>query len=230
MTGKGTGGEWAEYVAAARRLARLRHGQGLPTDDPAGDRRQVDLTVLRDRLAVQRRQLVGFGVPPDVLDPVPPEVAAVHAAVSASAGASAGAAVGMSASLTGGSPARQAAIARAHAQIDAANGDLAVAAGPSGGSQPWLRNLLVYGPFAVIVLMIQLAMFVVAGDRAPVGYALGCGLVLPLVAFGLGWLAVGFVFAGPGQRPDRTPLVGALVCAVPLVLALVLAALISLLG
>ncbi|ROO62826.1 hypothetical protein EDC02_4821 [Micromonospora sp. Llam0] len=230
MTGNGAAGEWAEYVAAARRLARLRHGQARPTDDPAGDRRSADLTVLRDRLAAQRRQLVALGVPPEVLDPAPPEVAAVHAAVGASAGASVGAAIGMSASRTAGSPARQAAITRAHAQIDAVNGDLAVAAGPSGGPPPWLRNLLVYGPFAVIVLMIQLAMFVVAGDRAPLGYALGCGLVLPLVAFGLGWLAVGFVFAGPGQRPDRTPLVGALVCAVPLVLALVLAALISLLG
>ncbi|WBB97330.1 hypothetical protein O7543_17790 [Solwaraspora sp. WMMA2080] len=190
----------------------------------------MDLTVLRDRLAVQRRQLVMLGVPPGLLNPMPPEVAAVHAAVSASAGASVGAAVRMPASLAVGSPARQAAIARAHAQVDAANGDLAVAAGPSGGPPPWLRNLLVYGPFAVIVLMIQLAMFVVAGDQAPLGYALGCGLVLPLVAFGLGWLAVGFVFGGPRQRPDRTPLVGALVCAVPLVLALVLAALISLLG
>ncbi|MFV2086901.1 hypothetical protein [Micromonospora sp. LOL_021] len=224
MTGNGAAGEWAEYVAAARRLARLRHGQGRPTDDPAGDRRSVDLTVLRDRLAVQRRQLVALGVPANVLDPMPPEVVAVHGTVSASDGA----AVGMPASLAGGSPARQAAIARAHAQIDAANGDLAVAAGPSGGPPPWLRNLLVYGPFAVIVLMIQLAMFVAAGDRAPLGYALGCGLVLPLVAFGLGWLAVGFVFAGPGQRPDRTPLVGALVCAVPLMLAFLLAALISL--
>ena len=90
----------------------------------------MDLTVLRDRLAVQRRQLVMLGVPPGLLNPMPPEVAAVHAAVSASAGASVGAAVRMPASLAVGSPARQAAIARAHAQVDAANGDLAVASAP----------------------------------------------------------------------------------------------------
>lgn len=203
-------GDWAEYAAAARRLGRLRQPPpaARPAAGPAGDPAHV-----RDRLAAQRHQLLALGVPAAALDPPQSEVAARRAAIQA-----------------GGAPARQSAIDRAAAEISAATATLAgqsigQSAGPwaAGGFPVWMRNLLVYGPFAVIVLLVQVALFVAAGVSAPLGYVLSCGLIMPLVAFGIGWLAVGFVFAVPGQRVDRTPLVGIVACAAPLLLAGVLA-------
>lgn len=127
---------------------------------------------------------------------------------------------------TGGASARKSAIDRAAAEVAAATAALAgqsIGPWPPGGFPVWLRNLLVYGPFAVIVLLVQVALFVAAGVSAPLGYVLSCGLIMPLAAFGIGWLAVGFVFAVPGQRVDRTPLVGIVACAAPLLLSGVLA-------
>lgn len=211
--------DWTEYAAAARRLARLR--QPTAPARSAGSPGTTDgLAGVRDQLAAQRHQLLTLGVPPVALDPQPAEVASRRAAIEA-----------------GGLPARQAAVDRAAAEVAAADAALAAAAGRAGG-QPaphpapdgypvWMRNLLVYGPFAVIVLVIQVALFAAAGALAPLGYVLGCGLVMPLAAFGLGWLAVGFVFAVPGQRVDRTPLVGIVACGAPLLLAAVLAVVVA---
>ena len=211
--------DWTEYAAAARRLARLR--QPAPAAGPARTAGTADgLAGVRDRLAAQRHQLLMLGVPPVALDPQPAEVASRRAAVE-----------------TGGPPARAAAVDRAAAEVSAADAALAAAAGPAGGALAqhpaadgypvWMRNLLVYGPFAVIVLVIQVALFAAAGALAPLGYVLGCGVVMPLAAFGLGWLAVGFVFAVPNQRVDRTPLVGMAACGAPLLLAAVLAVVVA---
>ncbi len=82
-----------------------------------------------------------------------------------------------------------------------------------------LRNLLVYGPFALAVLVVQIVLLFVANGSAGASYALGCGVLLPVTAFALGWLA-----SGSRSRRRRAsgwtarPLFGAVVCLVPAVL------------
>jgi len=83
----------------------------------------------------------------------------------------------------------------------------------------WLRNLFVYGPFAAVVSLVQVALYLVADGPTLPAYAALCGLAMPAAAFGLGWLVIGLVFPpGPDGRPQRTPLVGAAVCLTPVVL------------
>jgi hypothetical protein len=84
---------------------------------------------------------------------------------------------------------------------------------------PWMRNLLVYGPFAGAVLVVQIVLYLVAPSGSVPTYALLCGLSLPVLAFGLGWVTIGFVFGGPGAgKVDRTPILGAIVCLTPVIL------------
>jgi len=76
----------------------------------------------------------------------------------------------------------------------------------------------VYGPFAAAVLIVQIVLYLVAPSGSVPTYALLCGLSLPVLAFGLGWLTIGFVYGdGPG-KVDRTPLVGAVACLTPVLL------------
>ena len=84
--------------------------------------------------------------------------------------------------------------------------------------RPWLRNLLVYGPYALVVLVVLLALHLVV-DLISLQTLL-FGLVMPAAAYGLGWLTIGLIFPepGPGGRVDRTPMLGVAVCiAAPLV-------------
>ena len=75
------------------------------------------------------------------------------------------------------------------------------------------------GPEQVVVPLLQLLLYAVAGPGPVTVLALLVGLPLPAVAFMLGWLAVGRVFRPrPTDRVDRTPRFGALVCLVPAVL------------
>ncbi|MBM0238939.1 hypothetical protein JNW88_20600, partial [Micromonospora sp. ATA32] len=81
------------------------------------------------------------------------------------------------------------------------------------------RNLLVYGPLALSVPVIQLAIFLGTGTGAASVLALVCGLPMPAVAFVAGWIGTGRLFRpSQGERLDRTPRFGALVCLVPAVL------------
>ena len=83
--------------------------------------------------------------------------------------------------------------------------------------RPWARNLLVYGPFAAAVLIVQIVLYLVAPAGSLPTYALVCGLSMPVLAFGLGWLTIGFVYGG-GTKVDRTPLVGFVACLTPVLL------------
>ncbi|HEU5110840.1 MAG TPA: hypothetical protein VFT95_20055, partial [Micromonosporaceae bacterium] len=117
-----------------------------------------------------------------------------------------------------------AALRQARATADAADAALLGHAGSAGGRgmPAWLRNLFVYGPFAAVVSLVQVALYVVADGSSLPAYAAVCGLAMPAAAFGLGWLVTGLVFPpGPDGRPERTPLVGAAVCLAPVVLTCV---------
>jgi hypothetical protein len=199
---------WIAYLAAARRLDVVRRGAAATAVEQAHavQAARDELTGLRDRLAPQRNRLVQqFGVPETELTPTPTELAAAAQAVS------------------GGPAAVLAALRQARATADLADAATVsgspVAAG-GGTTAPWLRNLLVYGPFAVVALVVQIVLYLLAESDSLLGYGLLCGLVMPVAAFGLGWLAIGLVFpAGSGGRVDRTPVVGAAVCLAPVVLA-----------
>ena len=118
--------------------------------------------------------------------------------------------------VAGGPAAALAALRQARTTADAAD---AAMLGPRirGKWRPWARNLLVYGPFAAAVLIVQIVLYLVAPSGSVPTYALLCGLSLPVLAFGLGWLTIGFVYGG-GTKVDRTPLVGVVACLTPVLL------------
>jgi hypothetical protein len=127
-------------------------------------------------------------------------------------------------SVVGGPVQVLAALRQARMTADGADAALLGGGGGGGGAAKGprpaaLRNLLVYGPFALTVLVVQIVLLFVANGSAGGAYALGCGVLLPVAAFALGWLGIGIAFpATPGERVDRTPLFGGLVCLVPAVL------------
>lgn len=206
MTGpEPTESAWQDYLAAAGRLDAVRRGAAAAASEQAQavQAAREELTGVRARLAPQHSRLRGLGVPDWELAPGPAEL-------SAAAG-----------TVAGGPGAVLAALRGARATADAADAT-AMGAVARPAVPAWLRNLLVYVPFAFVVLVIQVGLYRASGDRPPEFVALLCGLVMPAAAFGLGWLIVGFVFrAMPGARVERTPLVGAVLCAAPALVLLV---------
>ncbi|MFJ8581882.1 hypothetical protein [Micromonospora sp. NPDC093277] len=195
---------WADYIAAARQLDGVRRAAATAAGEQARSvaAAREELTAVRDRLAAQQSQLRDRGVSAISLAPTPPEI--TEAARSMAAGPSA-----VLASL-------QTASGWAEAADDtlAARGLPRLARWPS---RP--RNLLVYGPLALVVPLVQVVLFLATGTGPATIVALVVGLPMPAVAFMLGWLAVGRLFRPrPQDRVDRTPRFGALVCLVPAVL------------
>ena len=194
---------WAGYLAAAQRLDAVRRAASSAVSEQAQtvEAAQQELAGVRARLAPQRSRLVqDLGVPEVVLTPSPAEVAAVTQAVS------------------GGPAAALAALRQARGTADAADAAM-LGSPPATPWVPWMRNLLVYGPFAGAVLVVQIVLYLVAPSGSVPTYALLCGLSLPVLAFGLGWVTIGFVFGGPGAgKVDRTPILGAIVCLTPVIL------------
>ncbi|MGC4895074.1 hypothetical protein [Micromonospora sp. DT31] len=195
---------WAEYVAAARQLDGVRRAAATAAGEQARSvaAAREELTAVRGRLAPQQSRLRELGVPAMSLVPTPPEVAAAARSMAA----------GPSAVLAGLRAGRD--------WADAADDTLAARGLPRLARWPVRpRNLLVYGPLALVVPLLQLAVYAVAGSGPATVAALLVGLPLPAVAFMLGWLAVGRVFRPrPSDRVDRTARFGALVCLVPAVL------------
>ncbi|MEU7572183.1 hypothetical protein [Micromonospora sp. NPDC049240] len=195
---------WAEYVAAARQLDGVRRAAATAAGEQARSvtAAREELTGVRERLAAQQSRLRELGVPAISLAPTPPEVSEAAR------------------SMAGGPSAVLAALRAAGGWADAADDTLAAHGLPRLARWPARpRNLLVYGPLALVVPLLQLVLYAVAGAGPVTVLALLVGLPLPAVAFMLGWLAVGRVFRPrPTDRVDRTPRFGALVCLVPAVL------------
>ncbi|PTA44123.1 hypothetical protein [Micromonospora sp. RP3T] len=195
---------WAEYVAAARQLDGVRRAAATAAGEQARSvtAAREELTGVRERLAAQQSRLRELGVPAISLAPTPPEVSEAAR------------------SMAGGPSAVLAALRAAGGWADDADAVLAAHGLPRLARWPARpRNLLVYGPLALVVPLLQLVLYAVAGAGPVTVLALLVGLPLPAVAFMLGWLAVGRVFRPrPTDRVDRTPRFGALVCLVPAVL------------
>ncbi|GLY05230.1 hypothetical protein [Actinoplanes sp. NBRC 101535] len=199
-------GPWAEYLAAARELDAVRRAASSAAGEHAATvaAARQELSAVRARLAPQRARFVrDVGVPEHDLFPQAVDQVSADAAVA------------------GGPAAVLAALQQARLTADAADHAF-IGPLPSGASRPWMRNLVIYGPFAAVVLLVQVVLFLLVGS--PPDYALVCGLSLPLLAFGLGWATIGFVYgdetvpSGEGVPVDRTPVMGAVVCLVPVLL------------
>nr|WP_233512505.1 hypothetical protein [Micromonospora deserti] len=195
---------WADYLAAARQLDGVRRDAATAAGEQARSVQAAreELTGVRTRLAPQESRLRELGVPPISLVPTPPEVTEAAR------------------TMTGGPAAVLAALRAARGWADAADAAMAARGGLGPASWPApLRNLLVYGPLALLVPLIQVALLVATGPGAASVAALICGLPMPALAFAAGWIGVGRLFPPePGGRVARTVRLGALVCLVPAVL------------
>ena len=195
-------GPWAEYLAAAQRLDAVRRAASTAAGEQQATTTAArqELTSVRARLAPQHARMIrDFGVPEGDLTPQPAELEAATQAVA------------------GGPGAVLAALRAARATADAADAAI-IGPGPGRPWRPWARNLLVYGPFAAAVLIVQIVLYLVAPQGSVPTYALLCGLSMPVLAFGLGWVTIGFVYGGEPGRLDRTPIVGAVACLTPVLL------------
>jgi hypothetical protein len=197
------GAAWADYVAAARQLDGVRRAAATAAGEQARSvaAAREELAEVRARLAPQSSRLRELGVPPISLLPTPPELTEAARSMSA----------GPTAVLT--------ALQAAGRWADAADDTLAARGLPRLARWPSRpRNLLVYGPLALVVPLVQLVLLLLTGTSPVSVLALVVGLPMPAVAFMAGWLAVGRLFRPrPTDRVDRTPRFGALVCLVPAV-------------
>jgi hypothetical protein len=195
-------GPWADYVAAAQRLDAVRRAATTAASEQVAtvQAAQQELASVRARLAPQHARLMqDLGVPAATLTPQPAEQALAAQSVAA------------------GPEAILAVLRQARGTADAADAAM-LQSGAATPWRPWARNLLVYGPFAAAVLIVQIVLYLVAPSGSLPTYALLCGLSMPLLAFGLGWLTIGFVYGGGQTKVDRTPLVGAIACLTPVLL------------
>jgi hypothetical protein len=202
MSDQPLAGPLADYLDAAQRLDAVRRAASSAAGEQAATLQAArqELVAVRARLAPQRARLVqDLGVPES--DLVPQTADQVLAAQA----------------VAGGPAAILAALRQARSTADAADATM-VGGGQRQAAQwrPWARNLLVYGPFAAAVLIVQIVLYLVAPSGSLPTYALLCGLSMPVLAFGLGWITIGFVY-GPG-KVDRTPIVGAIACLTPVLL------------
>ena len=202
---------WEEYLEAARELDDERRTAAAALAEQSTMLRSAreELTTVHQRIGLQQGRFADVGARRGVrvpaLNPTDAEVDAALAPDSDPA-------------------AVLAALRHARSTLDSADADLTTVDGRGGHGRladrpAALRNLVVYGAFALIVLALQIILFLVTSERSLPLLAPVCGLVLPLLAFVLGWLTVGLVYSPDGTGPvDRTPLVGALVCLVAPVL------------
>jgi len=209
---------WEEYVAAARRLDAVRRAAAASAAEEAATAQSAreELAVVRTRLTAQRGRLAEVAGQAGLR---PPDVAAEPAQVdTATAALKESGAANIPAATLG-------ALHQARSHLDAADAELTATEQARSvwaqirGWPPAVRNLLVYGPLALGVLILQLGLFAAASGMPQRVWPMLCGFVLPVLAFGVGWLTIGLLFSGGPGRVERTPTVGAVVCLAPLLLA-----------
>ena len=115
----------------------------------------------------------------------------------------------------------------ARAAVDAADGVLTGhrLLQPTGWP-PRVRNLLLYGPLALVAPLLQLLLLLLAGNGVFAVPALLSGLPVSVAGFVVGWLGVDRLFASVNDgKPDRTSGFGVLVCLVPAALSTIIVSL-----
>jgi hypothetical protein len=204
---------WDDYLGAAQRLDSVRRRAAAIVTEQSNVHRAArdELAGVSRRVALQQARFTDvagrYGARPPALAP---SDADVNAAL-----------------VPGSGPtAVLAALQHARSTLDSADAELVaidstgVRAARLADRPAAVRNLVIYGAFALLVLILQGVLFVIASEESLPLLAPICGLVLPLLAFALGWLTVGLIYppATRGGSVDRTPLVGAVVCLVAPVL------------
>jgi hypothetical protein len=204
---------WDEYLDAAGRLDAIRReaAEARAAEAIAAADLRHEIGALRQRIGLQRSRLLDIarraGLPdPQLTDPQTATMAASPAVNQAPIGAQA----------TAVHAARER-LDTADALLSEVDGPI-LDAGPLATWSPARRNAVVYGALAVVVLVIQVVLFVAAPNGAAASVlAIGCGAVLPIIGYAVAWLAVGLLFRGNG-RVERTPWLGAAICAAPILL------------
>ncbi|HEU0240926.1 MAG TPA: hypothetical protein VFR11_16830 [Micromonosporaceae bacterium] len=232
---------WDEYLAAAEDLDDVRRESDatVAAQRAAAEDAATTLTGVRQRIALQRSRLaeVASGVTRNAptVEPLPAERAEAVAAFAPHGALEAlGAATG---------PDIDAALRTSWATLDAADATLTAAtsvprrAGPLADRPPGVRAIVVYGWFALLSLVALIEINSIANGASFV--ILACAVAVPVAGWLLGWLclrllsdnitagAPGVVASGPGatsgaRRPSGA-LLGALLCAVPAIVGVVLA-------
>lgn len=192
---------WDDYQAAAQRLDRVRRdaAAAVAEQTAAVQAARQELTVVRQRLALQRARLTdlatraGVTVPlaPDPPLPDPPGPAAA-AALLRQATADLVAADALVSEVDSGTVTR----------------------GPFPDWPQVLRNIVVYGGVALLILVVQVVFYFRFASPQTEFFALVCGATLPAAGYGIAWLTVGLLYG----KVDRTPVLGAAISAAPVVL------------
>jgi hypothetical protein len=195
-------GAWEDYQAAAQRLDQVRREAAAAVAEHAAavQTAQQELTVVRQRLALQRARITDLasraGLPTPLLTPDPPlpEPPGPAAAIA----------------LVRGAAGDLAAADAAVSEVDTGN----LARGPFPDWPQVLRNVLVYGSVALLVLAVQLGLYFGFANPQTEPIALVCGATLPALGYGIAWLTVVLLYG----KVDRTPVLGAAISAAPIVL------------
>ena len=232
---------WDEYLALTAELddVRLEADDVVAAQRATADNAAIELSGIRQRIALQRSRLseVAGGIaraqPP--LEPLPDEHSAAVAAIR---------------TVDDGQPEPHigASLRHARAALDMADATLTAATtpaaqrGPLSGRPPGVRAMIVYGWFALLSLVSLVEINSIVGTSFHAAVELGVfAVVVPAGAWLLGWLSLYLLFgqptadghgsagstvAGQSATPRRPSgaLLGAMLCAVPLVVGSILAA------
>ena len=195
-------GAWEDYQAAAQRLDTVRRETAAAVAEQTATLQAArqELTGVRQRLALQRARIndlatrAGIPAPPLTPDPPLPEPPGPGAAI--------------------------AVLRRAAADLDSADALVSsvdtgkLTRGPFPDWPQVLRNIVVYGGVALLILIIQIALYLGFSTPQAGFLALVCGATLPALGYGIAWLTVGLLYG----KVDRTPVLGAAISAAPVVL------------
>lgn len=202
---------WQEYQAAAQDLDAVRRAAVTEATRHAKvvQAAREELTLVRGELAASHARLRKVGALPTDLLPRDGDAAATAGQ-----------------RLAGGPADVLETLRQARATLESSAAAL-TGRGPRHRvrlSRVGRRNLLGYGPVALAALGGQITLYILASGGRDGMTALVAGLLLSVVAFVFGWMTVTLAFP-PGRkgRVERTPLLGAVVCAVPSLLAFLVA-------
>jgi hypothetical protein len=189
---------WQEYLDAAHHLDSVRReaAAAVAGEQQALRAAREELPAVKARLALQQQRLTELALRTGASLDLSPTAADMHAAERAVAGDPA-------VVLT--------ALRQARSTVDIA--DAALARSPAHSPISIRRNVTIYGAMALAAVVIHVGFIMLVDDRTKPLYA-GCtAFLLTLVSFGIGWIITGMF------SRTRTPVLGALVCALPLVLS-----------
>ncbi|HCT76139.1 MAG TPA: hypothetical protein DGT23_05990 [Micromonosporaceae bacterium] len=191
---------WTEYLTSAHRLDAVRREAAnvAATEAEAVATARAEIPVVQARLGLQAGRLLDAALQAGVTPPaVVPGPAEQHAAEN---------------TVAGGPAVVLAAVRQARSTVDVA--DAALARIDEKESPQVVRNLVAYGPAAGLATLIQLGFTLMVDDRTRTFYAAACGLTMATILFGVAWLLLGAIY----PRRPKTPEIGAVVCAAPVVL------------